>query len=313
MSHFTVAAVCPQGTNQSNVRDVLEDLLAPYYEQGGPESQYTVFKDVTDKYKEKYAADTTGVVEAPDGELFSRYDERFRNPDWNPMSADSSAEQYLFPEGWTTRDAQVNELYPSFEQYMVQYCRFDFHTAHNAWGYYHNPNAKWDWWEIGGRWEGELTTKPGVSPADIIIGEPGVFGPADNAYTREGGRLGCDGCRKSDLDFEYAKAARIQSVKDRWAAMAADENAKDNPAVRLFEYGFDKDATLAGELSRAEQAEPFQTFAVLLDGSWFERGEMGWWACISDDKGKGMWCDEVKQLWDEIPEDAVIVIVDCHI
>ena len=28
-------------------------------------------------------------------------------------------------------------------------------------GYWRNPNARWDWWVIGGRWRGLLLTAPG--------------------------------------------------------------------------------------------------------------------------------------------------------
>lgn len=29
------------------------------------------------------------------------------------------------------------------------------------WGYYRNPNAKWDWFSFGGRWAGKLVLRPG--------------------------------------------------------------------------------------------------------------------------------------------------------
>src|SRR4051794_35627293 len=35
-----------------------------------------------------------------------------------------------------------------------------------------NPNKKWDWWQIGGRWSGLLQVKPG---AEGHKGEPGVM------------------------------------------------------------------------------------------------------------------------------------------
>lgn len=28
-------------------------------------------------------------------------------------------------------------------------------------GYWYNPNAKWDWWEVGGRWNNKLTIADG--------------------------------------------------------------------------------------------------------------------------------------------------------
>lgn len=34
-------------------------------------------------------------------------------------------------------------------------------NAEGDWGYYSNPDAKWDWFVLGGRWHGSLILKPG--------------------------------------------------------------------------------------------------------------------------------------------------------
>ena len=55
------------------------------------------------------------------------------------------------------------------------------------------------------------------------------------------------------------------------------------------------------------------TFAVLKDGVWYERGEMGWWGCVSDEKEKDAWNAEVSKLIDSVSDDTRITVVDCHI
>ena len=54
-------------------------------------------------------------------------------------------------------------------------------------------------------------------------------------------------------------------------------------------------------------------FAVLKDGKWYERGEMGWWGISSNDKDPETWNAMVSKLYDELPGQALLVIVDCHI
>jgi len=55
----------------------------------------------------------------------------------------------------------------------------------------YNPNSKWDWYALGGRWSGAyIRLKEGA--ASGIKGEPGVF---DN-------EPGWDAARKGDIDFE---------------------------------------------------------------------------------------------------------------
>ena len=85
-----------------------------------------------------------------------------------------------------------------------------------------------------------------------------------------------------------------------------------NATLRMYQYG-DPGTTLEEELERARNYHPFGTFAILKDGVWYEKGEMGWFACVSNEKDPGEWCGEVQQLWDEIPDDRMLVLVDCHI
>lgn len=54
------------------------------------------------------------------------------------------------------------------------------------------------------------------------------------------------------------------------------------------------------------------TFALVKDGEWFERGKMGWWACVSDDKGE-KWNEEFAKILDQLDPDTLISVVDCHI
>ena len=49
--------------------------------------------------------------------------------------------------------------YPTFENYLEENYEKDEET--NLYGYWENPNAKWDWYEIGGRWRRTLKLKNG--------------------------------------------------------------------------------------------------------------------------------------------------------
>ena len=60
---------------------------------------------------------------------------------------------------------------------------------------------------------------------------------------------------------------------------------------------------------RGEQA--VTTFAVLKDGKWMQRGSMGWWGMVSDEKDN--WYEEFTDILSSIPDNKHITIVDCHI
>ena len=54
-------------------------------------------------------------------------------------------------------------------------------------------------------------------------------------------------------------------------------------------------------------------FCVVIDGVWYERGQMGWWACVSNEKDKDVWNEEVAKMLTEIPADSEVYNVDFHI
>lgn len=59
--------------------------------------------------------------------------------------------------------------------------------------------------------------------------------------------------------------------------------------------------------------EEISVFAVVKDGKWYERGKIGWFAVVSDEKDKDAWNEEVKQLLASLPPDTLLTMYDCHI
>lgn len=59
--------------------------------------------------------------------------------------------------------------------------------------------------------------------------------------------------------------------------------------------------------------DEISTFAILKDGKWYERGEMGWWGMVHKEKDEKKWEKEFKKLIGGLPDDTLISIYDCHI
>jgi len=55
------------------------------------------------------------------------------------------------------------------------------------------------------------------------------------------------------------------------------------------------------------------TFAVIYQGTWHERGEMGLFGCVSDEKEKGVWAETVEGILSKLTPTDLVTIVDCHI
>lgn len=82
---------------------------------------------------------------------------------------------------------------------------------------------------------------------------------------------------------------------------------------------FDNDESISiFWMTRAERAtrarrRAIQTFAIVKDGQWYERGSMGWFGRVADEKDPDMWDREFATLLDGLPPETWLAVVDCHI
>lgn len=203
----------------------------------------------------------------------------------------------------------------------------------------YNPNAKWDWYALGGRWSGNyIILKPGATGT---IGEAGVFG----------NKPGIDAAYKRDIDFERifreayedgirhyhsvaeAMGGRIPDPKFTWPSLFEGEFKDMDPEERRAKYNAQDAIKLFNEkisdhpfgpaiedylctdeeFARRKESQAFSTFAYLIDGQWYEMGKMGWFAQVSDAMSQDQWDAEVKKMLEALPDDTLISIYDCHI
>jgi hypothetical protein len=124
VSHFTLLVVTAVEPTDS----VLAEVLAPFVEEVGPGDQYAVWKDCTQEVEDGFDAHPT-----------KRLEHSADNPDAKPWPEYSTLDEYA--KGW------------------LAYSK----NAAGRWGYFHNPNAKWDGYQLGGRWAGSLETRKGAA------------------------------------------------------------------------------------------------------------------------------------------------------
>jgi len=213
------------------------------------------------------------------------------------------------------KDVPHKEKYASFEEYMKEWHGYDSRDqSKGRYGLWSNPNVKWDWYQVGGRWSGFLKLKDGIG----IQGKLGV-----KSWTNENEEIPmnkADQARKCDIDFDGMRKEKFEESCKEYEEF--EIALKDNPEKAMNEhywtYGIknvgDKDNIV---LETREQylkrtANP-STFAVVKDGKWYERGEMGWWGCVGNEKDHGEWNEEFMKLLESVSDDALITIVDCHI
>jgi hypothetical protein len=210
----------------------------------------------------------------------------------------------------------------------------------------YNPKSKWDWYSVGGRWTGYFKLKPGCRGS---TGRPGIMTEApeegwvdqclkaavDIAFMRD---EAADRWGKHWDTVHAAVAAAGQALDtfETWddlrsriagAGAAFDRTKMDEArkaygaqpivqATRKLVGVFESDDVIVMSreawVQRARDGA-LTPFAVLKDGEWYERGEMGWWGMAHNEKVEEEWNEEFNKLFDALPDDTELTIVDVHI
>jgi hypothetical protein len=250
---------------------------------------------------------------------------------------------YLLCE-WESESKETKEEYSNdFDRYVEEYHEYKKDEETGKYGYRDNPNKKWDYYQLGGRWAGFLKLKKG---ARGIAGRAGLFGTPASKGT-------ADSALKRDIDFESMRedaskaAGKVYDevtgivgltlhnmhgwkyVRENMFAgdidAAREYYSKQDAVVKLREwnqennhkYGWSTDLedfqVTREQYCKSAADSACTTFAVIKDGVWYERGEMGWWGIVTDEKDQRNWDSEVAALLDELSDDTLISIYDCHI
>lgn len=347
MSHFTVLVI----------GDEPEAQLQPYheYECTGISDQYVVPVNKTEEARAEYEKSVERLVRFPDGREVSKYDKQF----YTKKAAEKwGNDEFELPAGCTLIDKPTKDVEP-FSKWAADYYGVQIIAVHetpdigdkgeNNGGWVRvnaagdvievidrtNPNKRWDWHSLGGRWTGYFPLKANGNGS---AGKPGLMtSKAKPGYV--------DQARKDAIDFERLRNEKGEEARAEYRKMMAVVG--DAPAPESWESvreRFGQDHAGAREFYNSQpwivrkntdrdlswsDAEDFQcteaefvqaardragvAFALVKDSQWFEKGRMGWWGCVHDEKDQGEWNRKVSQMIDDLPGDTLMSVYDCHI
>lgn len=105
-----------------------------------------------------------------------------------------------------------------------------------------------------------------------------------------------------------------------WYSQEVDENgnllSSYNPKSKFDYYGISgrwKDEFPENVCPVSELPKDFSCFAIVTpNGEWHEKGKMGWWAIVTNEKPDDSWDLEVALILENY-KDHLAVAVDCHI
>lgn len=178
-----------------------------------------------------------------------------------------------------------------------------------------NPNAHWDWYVLGGRWDGYLRNRHGHQSNQERkrnIDVDGMRRCAEHRALETFDKLAkvMDGRSLPDLEALgrehghkegrklYHKTPVIVDIFKSKLHLYGD--------IEKQVHGFDRELH-----AKAARDGALATFAAIKDGRWHEGASMGWWGCTSDEKDD--WPEQFAKLWDSIGPDELVSIYDCHI
>ena len=346
MSHFTVLVVTDNGTDAE-----ITKALQPFheYECTGVKDEFVVFVDEHDDLVDEWENKMTEVWEK-EGERVSRYDNRFyreftsaesekvgqtfggsgftdgisyHSQDWGDGKGYRPKVHMTNEEieamGYVQKEVPVKDTgeYTSLKHYAEDYHGYTEERDGRI-GRLTNPNAQWDWWVVGGRWSNHLLLNSGER---------------------------ADSARKEDIDFETLRAQYAIEYRDDW-----DRAASVIAGRELIPFAHFRDEVHGGknhdkaredywaqpvlrDLKDApwsdvwtEYTDYFMprdkyifektmmrlgTFAILKDGEWMQRADMGWWGITTDEDAS--WYERYDNVLSTIRPNQHLTVVDCHI
>lgn len=327
MSHFFVLVIGPN----------VDAQLQPYheYECTDIRDEYVVDVDVTDKALEEFNK-RKAVVRLSDGTVKSRWDEMFYTiaPKYRLGN-----KQFGLPTGAVELEMSADEA----RQHGIGYASLEAVAADFFGGFirdgrcYHttNPNKKWDWWVIGGRWTGTLLLK---SKALGVVGRPGLMTePAAPGYA--------DQAKAGDIDWQQMRNDKEVKARKLWRMTreitgglsweswddtklrypeieTARREYGDQPALVALkasgnsEYSWNIDDNLALDEDtyiQRERDSACSFYAFVRDSVWTERGRIGWFGVSFDEVSRVQWDSMFNQMLDSLDPDTLVTVVDCHI
>lgn len=169
MSHFTVAVRLPGSLSLDEVSSEVDAMLRPYYEQGDAKDDFMEFEDKTDEIKAEFETGEVEQVRVYD-KLYFSWDRElipFVNA-YRTINGETPLEVWSQPSekdvlaaGAKLVTITYKEKYGTFESFAKEYYGLTANKE-GQYGHWSNPNAKWDWFQIGGRWAGHWPAKTGA-------------------------------------------------------------------------------------------------------------------------------------------------------
>lgn len=318
MAHFPVLVITPERPNPERLRAI----MAPYrcFEVSGLNDEYVQTFDRLEEVRTTYESSPITRYRSPqDGGL---YDPSIY---WElPLEIRKEYEEVHLPAPEAISFLEfVQEFYDHLP--ILEEGEDPDTEGDHKWGWVRsrggevtelvkrtNPNAKWDWYRIGGRWQDFYLLKNGRR---FCLAQKGAI---DFEKMREGARNKVG--REWDIirpiiepyieDFKPKEVFLKAYTRDEWEAYfdqplfkALEKRGEEDEEVACFQLNIEP--FLLDRDTCVEREGYYETCVLtyIKDGIWHERD-------IEKDID---WCYDFNTMLENVPDDHWLTIIDCHI
>lgn len=289
MSHFTCMVFGEE----------LERQLAPFheFETTGLDDEHVIDVDDTEKWRSRW-------TEKGQRESFRKF-------------LKEETERCEVPKGFDRENPDP------LDRHLVEPSRFGYTVIHSSevasvvirTCARTNPNARWDWYSVGGRWAGMLLTRAGSRVDQARVGDvdfPGMEARAAIKAEAAHSKAQKIVAGREWITWEQARGACDSAEKARelyWGHPVVSDLSKEfGPRSDIDHFQQPKDEYV--ERARLQAGVPF---AYVAGGRWYEKGKMGWWATVADELDPVEWARQYRSHLKSVDPDTTITVVDCHI
>ena len=367
MSHASVLIV----TENKPTESIIEELMLPYQEYGatGEINQYVQWIDKTEELLNEYKNETRTVIKkTSDNSLHSPYlDKFYREPtdeefvkikdfhnsevkylekDWKDGKGYRAKVQHI-PKGYEECEVTHEVFFNDFKEFLKDWHGYEEENFRDdRAGYYDNPNSKWDWYQIGGRYSGHFQAK---NKEEADNGERSWTNSKEDI-------TGVDIIQKKNIDVDAMTEIAKNKTEECWNILlkyypdlnkfpnktwmdCVEEYEKDNDTFNREEVrknyenqeNYDQEviSALEKELGLFFQGaidffckgekdafykkmlyNQFGTFAIIKDKHWYQKGQLGWFGTSTTEDEN--WEETFYEIFESIDDEHWLTIVDYH-
>lgn len=348
MSHFSVLVIA--GDHEAALQPFHE------FECTGENDQYVQDIDRTAEAREQYGADTATRIKAPDGTLQSFFDDK---GEWRPEFSQADVERihgktYYVPPGYEKVEVPISQV-EKFADWAAGYYGWEIVRAgenidlegSHKYGYVQldaagevvkcidrtNPNKKWDWYQVGGRFGNRLALKDGRKVNQARAGDidwDGMIAAKKKLAADEYDKIKAVIGDREIITWEQARAKvkakemTIDEARNLYNQQPILKELNDAGALDLWSgaetlskvMATDRDVYIKneGETNTTTWALLSAPIPLVMTGTWTERGKMGWFGMSDEtDASTADYVANFLATVRALPADALLTVVDCHI